>query len=84
MIVFEKEEKMKEFLVSCKPGTCPLEESSNCDSNCDKCEAKKNLEVDYVKDCTECAKRSTCKACCYRNDLFMAAPMGPLCDPEVK
>lgn len=84
-IKFRKEEEMKEFLAACKPETCPLEQMAfpdGCDKNCDQCEAKKDLEVDYVKNCTECAKYSTCRAY-YRNDLVMAAPMGPLCDPEV-
>lgn len=82
-IIFNKEEDMNRYIERfldnserlciqhlSPTGPIPLEECEKYDAvGCLKCLEDHGIEFTYVKNCTECAKTSTCTQY-YRNDLI--------------
>ena len=82
-IIFDKEEQMNLFLnqegcVDTILGI-PGEKCDSYDGNCKKC-ILDHIDITYVKNCTECAKTSSCKSY-YRGDLVNKLIK---CEPRAK
>lgn len=85
-IIFDTKEQMDFFLnpeVGCTDTILDIPKEE-CDSyykngNCKKC-ILDHIEVTYVKNCTECAKTSSCRGY-YRGDVFNKLIK---CEPRAK